>query len=51
MKSLKEPVTLKEVKAVKELKTFPLVRISRLSVMPVTKAEFERILEMGETRI
>jgi predicted RNA-binding protein with PUA-like domain len=51
VKSFKQPVTLKEVKADKDLQTFQLVRISRLSVMPVTETEFQKILEMGETRI
>ena len=37
------PVTLAEIKADPAFKTFPLVRISRLSVMPVTDAEWERI--------
>jgi predicted RNA-binding protein with PUA-like domain len=40
---LKRPVTLKEIKADRAFKEFPLVRISRLSVMPVTEAEWERI--------
>ena len=37
------PVTLAEIKADPVFKTFPLVRISRLSVMPVTDAEWDRI--------
>ena len=40
---LKRPVTLKEIKADRAFKEFPLVRISRLSVMPVTEAEWKRI--------
>ena len=42
-KKLPRPVTLAEIKADPAFKTFPLVRISRLSVMPVTDAEWERI--------
>jgi predicted RNA-binding protein with PUA-like domain len=44
---LKRPVTLKEIKADRAFKDFPLVRISRLSVMPVTDEEWERIEKMS----
>jgi predicted RNA-binding protein with PUA-like domain len=47
VKQLKRPVTLKEIKADPSFKTFPLVRISRLSVMPVTDAEWARIEKMA----
>ena len=40
---LPRPVTLAEIKANAAFKDFPLVRISRLSVMPVTDAEWTRI--------
>ena len=43
MKKLGRPVTLAEIKADPFFKTFALVRISRLSVMPVTDAEWKRI--------
>jgi predicted RNA-binding protein with PUA-like domain len=46
-KALKKSVSLAQIKADKSLKTVPLVRIPRLSVMPLTSEEFERILEMG----
>ena len=42
-KKMPRPVTLAEIKADPAFNTFPLVRISRLSVMPVTDAEWERI--------
>lgn len=45
VKKLPRPVTLAEIKADPSFKTFALVRISRLSVMPVTDAEWGRILE------
>jgi predicted RNA-binding protein with PUA-like domain len=45
---LKNPVTLAVIKARKELKNFPLVRLSRLSVMPVSKEEWETILTMSK---
>ncbi|MEP7128560.1 MAG: EVE domain-containing protein [Chitinophagales bacterium] len=51
VKPLKNPVSLAEIKAIKEFKEFPLVRISRLSVMPVNEIEFERILKMSETNL
>src|SRR5467141_2762771 len=43
VRTLARPVTLAEIKADASFKTFPLVRISRLSVMPVTDAEWARI--------
>jgi predicted RNA-binding protein with PUA-like domain len=49
VRKLKRPVTLREIKADARFKTFPLVRISRLSVMPVTDVEWERIEKMAET--
>src|SRR5262245_44020480 len=47
VKKLKSPVTLAAVKADKAFASFPLVRISRLSVMPVTDEEWKRIEEMA----
>ncbi|MBK6398054.1 MAG: EVE domain-containing protein [Bacteroidetes bacterium] len=35
------------IKAEKKLKDMLLIKISRLSVMPVTKEEFDLILQMG----
>jgi predicted RNA-binding protein with PUA-like domain len=43
VKKLKSPVTLAAVKAEKAFASFPLVRMSRLSVMPVSDAEWSRI--------
>ena len=43
VKKLRRPVTLAEVKAKPAFKDFPLVRISRLSVMPVSDKEWEGI--------
>jgi len=42
-RKLPRPVTLAEIKADRSFATFPLVRMSRLSVMPVTDAEWTRI--------
>jgi predicted RNA-binding protein with PUA-like domain len=47
VKKLKSPVTLAAVKADKAFASFPLVRISRLSVMPVTDDEWKRIEKMA----
>lgn len=47
VKALAEPVPLAAIKARKELASFPLVRISRLSTMPVTAAERRVLKELG----
>jgi predicted RNA-binding protein with PUA-like domain len=47
VKKLARPVTLKEIKADPFFKDFALVRISRLSVMPVTDAQWKRIEKLA----
>ena len=47
VKKLTRPVTLAEVKADRAFASFPLVRMSRLSVMPVTDEEWDRIEKMS----
>lgn len=47
-KKLANPVTLAAIKADRAFGSFPLVRMSRLSVMPVTEAEWERIAKMSQ---
>jgi predicted RNA-binding protein with PUA-like domain len=47
VKKLARPVTLAEIKATAAFRDFPLVRISRLSVMPVTDDEWKRIEGMA----
>jgi predicted RNA-binding protein with PUA-like domain len=47
VKKLARPVTLKEIKADPAFKDFALVRISRLSVMPVSAAEWRRIEKLS----
>lgn len=42
------PVTLKALKADARFKDFALVRLSRLSVMPVTPAQWNMLLEMSK---
>ena len=48
VKKLSRPVTLAEIKADTAFRDFPLVRISRLSVMPVSGEEWSRIERMAE---
>ncbi len=47
VKRLQRPVPLADIKANQTLRDFLLVRQSRLSVMPVSKDEFETILRMA----
>lgn len=47
VKKLARPVTLTEIKADRAFADFPLVRMSRLSVMPVTDDEWARIEGMS----
>lgn len=44
---LPRPVTLAEVKADALLKTSDLARLPRLSVMPLSQAQFQRLLKMA----
>lgn len=46
-RALAGPVTLAAIKADPELAGIALVRQSRLSVMPIPKAAFERLLALG----
>jgi len=50
VKKLPTPVTLEQVKADKRLAGMALVRISRLSVQPVSEGEWRIICEMGGLR-
>jgi predicted RNA-binding protein with PUA-like domain len=47
VKKLPSPVTLAAIKADKSFASFPLVRMARLSVMPVTADEWARIEKMA----
>ncbi len=49
--ALRRPVDLAAIKADETLQEIALVRHSRLSVAPLERSEFERILELGETRL
>ncbi len=48
VKPLARPVSLAEIKADRELAGIPLVRQSRLSVMPLEPGAFERIVELSK---
>jgi len=50
VKPLARPVTLREIKANSRLKGIPLVRQSRLSVMPLAEPEFREIVNMCDRR-
>ena len=47
VEALKKPVTLEQMKSDEQLSNIGLIRQSRLSVMPLTNAEFDRILALG----
>ena len=47
-RALARPVTLKEIKASKAFATFVLTRLPRLSVMPVTDAEWKEIEKLSK---
>jgi predicted RNA-binding protein with PUA-like domain len=47
IKSLPRPVTLRQIKSEPRLKQIPLIRQSRLSVMPVAETEFREIVKMS----
>lgn len=47
VEALKNPVTLETIKNDDFLKDISLVRQGRLSVMPLKKEEFDRIIELG----
>jgi predicted RNA-binding protein with PUA-like domain len=51
VKALAAPVTLAAIKAEPKLADIALVKLSRLSVMPMPKAAFEKILGMGKTKL
>jgi predicted RNA-binding protein with PUA-like domain len=47
VEAFKQPVTLKEIKATKALAELPLIKQSRLSVMPITASQLKTLLRMG----
>jgi predicted RNA-binding protein with PUA-like domain len=51
VKPLKKPLGLDTMKADKILKEMKLVKISRLSVSPVTKEQYDRVMELSGTSV
>ncbi|MCC7232407.1 MAG: EVE domain-containing protein [Bacteroidia bacterium] len=49
-RKLKYPVTLKNMKAEKRLQNIMLLKIGRLSVMPLTRDEYETVMELSEKK-
>lgn len=49
VRRLERPVTLEAIKAQRSLKDVPLLKQSRLSVMPLTAEQFQRLLELSES--
>jgi len=49
--AFKQPVTLAQIKAEPKLADISLIRRSRLSVVPIEKAQFQHILKLGKTSI
>ena len=47
VKPLGRPVTLEQIKKVPELEDIPLIRHTRLSVMPLTEEEYDTIVSIG----
>ncbi len=47
LKKLKKPVSLPVIKSEARLKNVALVRIGRLSVMPLTETEYKTIMELS----
>jgi predicted RNA-binding protein with PUA-like domain len=51
MKALAAPVTLAQIKAEPKLAGMGLLKQSRLSVSPLSAAEFKRVLHLGKTKV
>ncbi len=51
VKTLTRPLSLAAIKADPVLQELPLIRNSRLSVMPVTREDFDYILEITDTSL
>jgi predicted RNA-binding protein with PUA-like domain len=51
VKPLKIQVSLEQIKGEKSLQNIAIVKQSRLSVLPLSKKEFQIILKMGDTEL
>ena len=50
VKKLKNPVSMKQIKADKRLQNMALIKISRLSVQPVTEEEWKIVMELSDKK-
>lgn len=50
VESFDSPVSLASIKSTPSLKELPLIKQSRLSCMPISKAEFEILCRMGKAK-
>ena len=51
VKAMAAPVTLAQIKAEPKLAGMGLLKQSRLSVSPLSAAEFKRVLQLGKTKV
>lgn len=51
IKAMATPVTLAQIKAEPKLAGMGLLKQSRLSVSPLSTAEFKRVLQLGKTKV
>ncbi|MEE2702761.1 MAG: EVE domain-containing protein [Myxococcota bacterium] len=51
VRALQTPVSLQQIKAEPALADLALVRRSRLSVTPVSRRHFDKVLRLGKTRL
>ncbi len=51
VKALKQPVSLDAIKSDPKLKDLPLLKHTRLSVVPLSPGHFQRLLELGGTSV
>ncbi|MEY2428946.1 MAG: hypothetical protein QOJ40_1831 [Verrucomicrobiota bacterium] len=51
VKPLKKPVNLETMKSDPILKHLPLLKQSRLSVSPLSRDQFDRVVELSETKL
>ncbi len=51
IRKLKNPVSLDQIKNTKELQNLALIKQSRLSVMPLKKIEWEKILKISKSNV
>ncbi len=51
VKTLKKLVTLSQLKSEKDLSEMQIIRLSRLSVCAITPNEFEKVLQLAQTKL